>query len=179
MRALFRLLRRGLASTSGVAAVEFAFIAPILIVLFFSTVEVSKGMDAHARVAAMASAAADLVAQATQISNADKTNIFAASTAMIYPQAKNDLRIVLTSVIDDGKGGGKVAWSDASSGSARSVGSAVNVASGVIPTGGSVIMAEVSYTYVSPFSKTITGPIAIYRTAYSNPRLANAVARVP
>ena len=121
--------------------------------------------------------AANLVAQSTQISNSDETNIFAALTAILYPNSTTGTTIILTSIVDDGHGGGTVAWSDASNGTAHTVGAAMTVPSGLIPTGGSVILAEVTYSYQSPSSVIITGPITMTRSSYALPRLSTQVAR--
>lgn len=168
-----------LRAKTGMAAVEFAMIAPILIVMAFGTIELAKGLDCHSKIASMATAAADITSQATEIKNADMTNLFAASTAILYPNPTSSLKIVVSSVVDDGKGGNKVAWSDANNGAARSVNSSVSLPTGVLPSGGSVIMAEVSYVYVSPLSVEISGPITIARTAYATPRLSSMVQRLP
>ena len=171
---------RGLARrTDGLAAIEFALIAPILIMMFFGLIEISNGLMCRQQVGTMASSAADLVAQAQQITNNDRDNVFAATAAIMYPNSTTSLSMVISSVVDDGHGGGKVAWSDAKNGSARAIGSTVAVPTGLIPAGGSVILAEVTYTYVSKASVEITGPITISRSAYSQPRLSTQVARVP
>ena len=126
----------------------------------------------------MAAAASDIAAQGTQVSNSDEQNIFAGVTAMLYPNSTTSAQIVISSLVDNGHGGATVAWSDASSGSAHSVGETMTVPSGLIPTGGSVILAEVSYTYASPTSKIITGPISMHRSAYSAPRQVAQIPRV-
>lgn len=172
------LWRKFRAAQNGVAAVEFALIMPLLMTLFFGLVEVSNGIQCLEDVTNMASAAADIAAQGTQVSNSDEQNIFAGVTAMLYPNSPASAQIIITSLVDNGKGGATVAWSDASSGSAHTVGETMTVPSGLIPSGGSVILAEVSYSYSSPTSKIITGPITMNRSAYSAPRQVAQIPRV-
>jgi Flp pilus assembly protein TadG len=174
-----RRIAEFLKARAGMVAVEFAMIAPILIAMAFGTIELAKGLDCHSKISSMATAAADITAQATEVKNADMTNLFAAATAILYPNSTSSLRIVVSSVVDDGKGGNKVAWSDANNGSARTVNSSVALPAGVLPTGGSVIVAEVTYVYTSPLSYEITGPITISRIAYATPRLSSMVQRLP
>ena len=45
--------------------------------------------------------------------------------------------------------------------------------------GGSVIMAETSYTYTSPIGQLLSNPITMTSTFYSRPRRSVSVARVP
>ncbi len=54
----------------------------------------------------------------------------------------------------------------------------MTVPSGLIPTGGSVILTEVTYTYTSPTTKLITGPITMTDTFYSRPRRVAQITRV-
>ena len=62
-----------------------ALIAPVLGTLLVGTIEVCNALECHQKVTMLASTAADLVAQATTVSTTDMTNIFDATTAIIYP----------------------------------------------------------------------------------------------
>ena len=59
----------------GVAALEFAFIAPILLIVFLGSVEFSQALTLDRRVTTIASSTADLVAQSDSISTADLNDI--------------------------------------------------------------------------------------------------------
>jgi len=62
-----KFLQRFHKSEDGVSAIEFAFILPVMVVMFLGVVEVSNYVMAARRVASVASTAADLVAQDTFI----------------------------------------------------------------------------------------------------------------
>jgi hypothetical protein len=81
------------------------------------------------RVETLASTAADLNAQVKQVSTTDLADIFAASTSILTPYPATPLRVVLSSVVADANNNGVVAWSCASNGAARAVGSSY-----VLPT---------------------------------------------
>jgi hypothetical protein len=53
------------------------------------------------------------------------------------------------------------------------------VPAGLIPAGGSVILAEVSYPYASPTTVQVTGTITLVRNSYSTPRLVSQIPRIP
>jgi len=167
---MLRRLQQLWKAKDGLAAVEFAFLAPVMLLMFFGTVELSAALDCRARVTAVASTAADLVAQDTVISPSDMTNIFAALNAIIYPYPSTPAKIIISSVIDNGSGGGKVAWSDAQNTTKRSVGSAVTVPTGLITSGGSVILAEITYSYASPTTQFLTGAVTMTKSFYARPR---------
>lgn len=164
-------------SKSGVAAVEFALLAPILIVLFFGAIELTDLLQRDQRVWNMASTTSDLAAQSTKITDADKNNIFAAATSIMYPYSTSGISIVMSSVIDNGSGGAKVAWSDAQNASPRAVGSALTVPAGVIDSGGSAIFTEVKYTFTPVLQNFFHKSWTFSGRFYSHPRRVKQVAR--
>jgi Flp pilus assembly protein TadG len=186
-----RGIRAGARNKDGAAAVEFAMLLPIMITLFFGTVETSLALLCRADVSIMASTAADLISQASTTSTTDISNVYAAAGTVLYPYysggASGKPTIRLTSVIYDSTAGnpattGKVAWSCTQSGTgtltpaSRSAGGAVTFSQGLMTASGSVIMAEIAYSYDSPTTKVITGSINMTNNFYTKPR---RVAQIP
>lgn len=170
---MLNLFRRFRKNRDGLAALEFALIAPVMIAMFYGAIELSSAVDCNARVSRVASTTADLVAQATAVSATDITNIFNCATAVLYPYPGGNAKIVISSLVDNGTGGAKVAWSDASGGAtARSKGSLVTVPAGLIVSGsgGSVILAEITYTYAPPISMFLGGSVTLRDNFYARPR---------
>jgi Flp pilus assembly protein TadG len=175
---MLRLIAKFARAREGMAAVEFGLLLPVLIVLIFGSIEITNAITCKDDVTGVASTAADLVAQETQISNSDMSNIMSALNSLIYPYPASNIKIVITSVIDNGSGGGKVGWSDAQNATARTVGTAVTVPTGLITTGGSVIMTEVTYKYTTPTNHLVKLPITMTNTFYSHPRRVAQIKRV-
>ncbi|HBS32134.1 MAG TPA: hypothetical protein DEA40_10395, partial [Parvularcula sp.] len=73
-------------SASGLAAVEFALIAPIMILLFFGVVEGSGALSASRKTLLASNTLADLVAQETQILKADLDDLFIGMEDVIDPR---------------------------------------------------------------------------------------------
>jgi Flp pilus assembly protein TadG len=169
---MLKRLQHFLKARDGLAAVEFALIAPVMIVLFFGALEFSMAIDCHTRVNNVAATTADLVAQSTVISSTDATNIFSAANSILYPYASAGAKIVVSSLVDDGKGAATVAWSEAQNTTKRTQGATVSVPAGLIVSGsgGSVILAEISYSYTSPTLVVLTGPVNMTGSFYSKPR---------
>lgn len=164
-------------ANDGIAAVEFALIAPLLIAMFFASVELTTALDCNARVARVASTASDLVSRVKTVSTADVSNVFAASNAILYPHSATNVKIVISSLIDNGSGGAKVAWSEAQNTTARAKDATLTVPDGVIKSGsgGSVIFAEVTYDYSSPVAFFLGKTVTLSSTFYSRPRRSTIV----
>ncbi|HEY1961632.1 MAG TPA: TadE/TadG family type IV pilus assembly protein [Rhizomicrobium sp.] len=161
----------------GTVAVEFAFIAPILITMFFGTVEVCNAVICREKVTTLAASAADLVAQDAVITESQITDVFSALNAVIYPYPSSSARIIITSVKADPNHAGQyiVDWSRAQNTTAHTQGANITVPAGLVTTGGSVILAEVTYSYSSSTSNVIHAPITFHDSFYARPRQSTSV----
>ena len=144
----------------GVAAVEFAFIAPLLVVLFFGLAQLAQAIIASRHADHTAAAVGDLVSQCSTVNDTDLGNIFAAGTDIMapLPTGSNLLAERATSVqVVDNKGTTQAQWSQASDPSglttAYTVGQAVTLPANIVANqGDSVILAETVYRYTFPFT---------------------------
>jgi Flp pilus assembly protein TadG len=166
-------------SESGMAATEFALIAPVMLVLYFGVTELADGLLANSKTASMASTAADLASQNDKLCDSEMNDIFAAVNAIMFPYPTTGTTIVISSLVDNGSGGVNVAWSDAQNGAARTVGSTVTIPTGLVTAGSgdSVILAEVTYNYASPAGQLIYGTLQMSDTFYTHPRRTQTVTR--
>jgi hypothetical protein len=174
---------------SGLAAVEFAMILPVMLILFFGIFETSQALSARADVVNLTSAAADLVAQSSAPTAADIQNVYAAAATMLSPFSVAGDRspaIRITSIIDDGQGQaprsqGIVSWVCTRAGGVSLPGAAptgsITLPSAMILRGYSVIRVEVAYKYVSPTTQSITGPIVMTSSFYTKPRRVMQIAQ--
>jgi TadE-like protein len=69
----------------GIAATEFAFIVPLMLVMFFGTVELCSGVASDRKVSLMARTLADLTSQNTAVTATQLQNFFNASNAIMWP----------------------------------------------------------------------------------------------
>jgi Flp pilus assembly protein TadG len=169
------LNRRLWSDRRGLAAIEFALIGGLVMVpMFFAVSEASLLLMADRRVTAAASALADLVAQDDVIASTEITDIFAATKKIISETAGPNLQLRVTSIVDDG-GVAKVDWSRAENMTADTPGAVKTVPSGLIISGGSVIEAQISFTYQSPLGFFLQGPKTLSDTFYLRPRRSSRV----
>jgi Flp pilus assembly protein TadG len=163
----------------GVSAVEFAMILPLMVTLYLGTAEVTQGVSIDRKVTITAHTLADLVSQFQSITNADMTNVLAASAAVISPYDSTKLTATVTAITIDANGTAKVAWSDSYQGTAHSVGSAVTVPTAIKIPSTQLIWSEVNYLYKPTIGYIITGTLNLADTNYTRPRLSDTVTRVP
>jgi Flp pilus assembly protein TadG len=177
---------------NGLAAVEFGLLLPVMITMFFGVVELSLALLCRADVSIMVSTAADLIAQESTTQTSDLSNVYSAAGTVLYPYYSSTMPISqaptirITSIVYNSATGsttsGTIAWTCVQNGSgsltpaSRSVGGTVTLPQPIMPTNGSIIMAEVAYNYVSPTTQVITGPMNMTNVWYTKPR---RVAQIP
>jgi len=167
----------------GVSAVEFALIAPILIMTYLALAELTLGMMASRRTSHLAASIGDLAAQSETLTNANVTDLFAIGTSMLQPfAAGTDLKIRLTCVTMGTDNQAKVVWSDARYMTAYTVGSTISsISTSQIAAGESLIMTEVEYKYTDPIASPVAdflpGSTPFKDTFFHHPRNGTAVVR--
>jgi Flp pilus assembly protein TadG len=168
---MLRYPTRLLRATHGMAAVEFALLAPVLATLLMGTIELCNALECRQKVSSETSSVADLVSQTASVSSTDLTNIFNAGNSILYPFAPDNVTVVVSSIVNQPTGANVVAWSVPYNGAmALQQNSLVAVPSGIIPAGGSAIFVQVSYNYTSPIGQFIFGSIAMTDSFYARPR---------
>ncbi len=107
-------LRRFGRDRRGAAAVEFVLIVPILIGMYFMLNETANGMRAARKTTMVARVMADLATRKADLTDADRTNIFAAAQPIVSPFGSAPQGYRLTSIRFDANGNGYVHWSEVS-----------------------------------------------------------------
>ena len=99
MKSLFQRLRRFAREDKGVAALEFAIIAPLLMVpLLLGSVDLIDVMGANKRAQNAAASLADVVARDTEISNAELTSLWRGLDVLMYPNDPGTMEIRISSI---------------------------------------------------------------------------------
>ena len=176
----------------GVAAVEFAFIAPILLAMYFLTMETSQAIETSKKVGRLGSMVADLVTQQPSILKADLDAIMKIGQSTLKPYQRSNPSITITgiSISSDAKPVVQVAWSRKLVNGVYSAGAAKNStttvpASLVIP-GTFLVRVESNLTYKpmitwSASGKSTLGLAAAFDsidmgdTYYLRPRVSTSI----
>lgn len=169
--------------TSGLAAVEFALIVPLMLVMFFGTIEVSSGVAVDRKITMVAQTLSDLTSRYTSVNDTDMSNFQAIGDAMLTPYSSTPLKATITQIyIDPSSGVARAQWSKGDA--VRSVGSTVPVPAALIgkdSTGKVIanqylIFSEVSYLY-TPAVGYVMGKAGVTLTdqTYTRPRQSTCV----
>jgi Flp pilus assembly protein TadG len=186
------LRARGLANnllgdSSGIAATEFAMIVPLMLVMFFGTVEFSSGVAVNRKVTLVARTLSDLTSQSTSVSDVELGNFGQTGKAILTPYPAAALQSTITELyVDPTTLKARVQWSRAmtvnSSGgvvlgtSSHSPKDIVTIPPALLVGGTYLIWSEVSYNYVPAVGYLMakTG-INLSDLTYTRPRQSQCV----
>lgn len=167
-----RALRR---DVRGVAAVEFAFLAPILILFYFGMVEFCQGYMALKRTGHVSSMVADLVSQSDSVTKTDLTDVFAIGDLIMAPFAATPLTQRVSSVTRVNATTYKVDWSVGKGVTSKLTVAEAKIPSDMLEEGESVIVAEAFYDYSSPFDQVAPYVTKFSRMSYLRPRTVDVI----
>jgi len=174
---------RGLIGDSrGVAAVEFAVIVPIMLVLFFGTVEFSSGVAVDRKVTLMARTLSDLTSQSTSVDDTAMSNFFAASTAIMTPYPSTPTKATISELyVDPATLKARVQWSKSyQGGTVRAVSSTVAIPTQLAIAGTYLIFSEVSYLYTPTIGYVMAmAGVNLSDISYTRPRQSACVLYSP
>jgi Flp pilus assembly protein TadG len=181
--------------TRGLAATEFAFIVPFMLVMFFGTVEISSGVAVDRKVTLVARTLSDLLSQAgpppppapvSSYAPADDTylqNVFTAGIAILTPYCAVPATLQLTEIYVDKNQVAKVQWSKAASvptcnatqvtltTSTRSAGDTITIPPTLLVKQTYLIFSEVSYNYTPVgIGYVMKSNVLLSDVSYTRPR---------
>ncbi len=176
--------RRGVfwRDTQGAAAVEFGFLAPVLLLMLLATVETARAVSTDRHFTAAVATAGDLVAREEYLgktSDAAKTNLDSMMLSikhLMQPYDATSLKLAVfsvraspTSATDT-----KVIWSYSYNGMAAPADcSAYTLPSDIVGKGGSVIVVDSTYVFkplFGDFVPGISGSMTWTSKSYHSPR---------
>lgn len=167
----------------GLAATEFAIIAPLMLVMLFGTIEMSSGVAVDRKVTLVARTLSDLTSQSIAVGPADMTNFFAASYGIMWPYSSSPVQATISELyIDPATSVARVQWSNGFS--PRGLGSTVPIPPGLIGKDSLgktlpsqyLIFSEVSYLYQPTLGYVMSkAGVKLSDTAYTRPRQSTCV----
>jgi Flp pilus assembly protein TadG len=161
-------VRRFSRERSGASAIEFAFLAPILIAIYVSSFEITTGYSVSQKTLKAAGSIADIVTRQDSVDKAFLSEMVDAAESTIAPSPALGLKLKITGVTVDSSGNAKVLWSWNESGGTPYVkGSAVDVPSDMKKPGSFLVRSDLSIQHtmllffgapnsLEPSSRTIT-----------------------
>lgn len=171
------------ADKCALAATEFAVIVPLMLVMFFGTVEFSSAVAIDRKVTLIARTLSDLTSQSTSLTNNDMKDAFTASISVIMPYDATLVKGTISAITIDANSIATVLWSKAgtiASGatqatlgtSARKAGDKVTsmIPSTLLIPSTYLILSEANYTYTPTVGYVLKSSIPLSDLSYTRPR---------
>jgi Flp pilus assembly protein TadG len=181
---LIKRWRQARAAEQGTAAVEFALILPLMVLVYVGSVEGSALISMDRRVQLVAGALGDLVARADTSLPADTlTDYFQASGGIMTPYPVQKLSQVVTQVEVLSDGSAKVVWSrqyvdgkhDAGTQYLKDAAYELPDEMTNVARGNFVIVAETTYSYLPLYGIVFEQPVRLHRQNFFMPRFGNPI----
>lgn len=178
--------RRFIRSTRGVAAIEFAIVAPLLVLMLVETFDIGNAIAVYMKVRAATFALASIANQystgTSGIQTSDMTAITGSTTAILAPYSSTPTTVKITQIKMTSASHARVSWSYALNGTAYSQGSNwTRLPSQLKSTNACnsypcyLVFAEVSYAYRPVLFSSITNSLNMSDSIYVTPRSSACV----
>jgi len=160
-------------SQSGTAFLEFAIMLPVLLLLIFGVIEVTRYVLITEKINNAAHTISSLAARSDSITEDDITNLFDSTQHIMDPYG--NANVILSSITNDGTAS-RLNWqrkTDSNSNSNVVDGSGIATFPGsfTISAGETIITAEVFYNYAPMIWDNIYGADQLYAAKFTKPRL--------
>ncbi|MFO0993544.1 MAG: TadE/TadG family type IV pilus assembly protein [Hyphomicrobiales bacterium] len=171
-----RYLGRFARAEGGVAAIEMAFIFPVMLLLYFGLVDVTNLLSANRRVTLAASTLGDLVTQkAETIKKSELTGIYAAVAPIMDPFPSSSVKINIFAYKKSGSSA-VLSWSNSKNGSCGGSPSTSGLAT-LMGDGNDLVISRVCVAY-APITGMVIGsaPITLQDEIILRPRQSPTLA---
>ncbi len=173
---------RFLASTGGIAAIEFALVLPVLVLLFLGSVDAARGIAVYMKVRAATYTLDALTNQYQTIQSTDISSIVGATSLVLAPYSTAPLGITVSQISVTSATSATVSWSYSQNGTPLSQGATVTVPSGFSTCTSYpcyLIYGQVSYSYSPLFGYFAPTAINMSDSLYVTPRNSACVLYPP
>ena len=163
----------------GIAAVEFALVVPVMLVMYMGSIELSDAITVDRRLSHVAGALGDLVSRTDgNLPSATLTDYFKAAQGVFTPYKTASLKQVITLVYVDNSGSATVTWSQGYNGGVAHTADAdydlpSEMAS--ISKDSYVVVAEAFYSYAPLMSYFFSTNFALSKQYFYMPRYGEAI----
>jgi Flp pilus assembly protein TadG len=170
-----RDLRRLGSDRRGVAALEFALVVPVVIIVYLAGFEVMEAATVYRKLTDTTVQIANVTAQYTTMGSADVTKVLGASSQIMTPYSTSNLSIVLSEVTTDAAGKGSVTWSQAYQGTALAAGAPVTMPGGFKTGNTSYLLVQTTYAYQPVIGGAFIRPLSMTNLMFMQPRSSSSI----
>ena len=174
--AISRLLGGFSRDRRGVAAIEFAFIAPVLMLLYLGASELRFALTLQRKVSQITSDISDLVTREQAVKKADLNGMFRIADSILIPFDKSILHLQVTGVQENGSNDPSVVWSYSNDGSPAPTPAKIKALGQFSASKTSfVIVVQTSYPYTPLSGAVLSQPITLTGLAINRTRRSDEV----
>ena len=171
-----KLLSRFVANKDGVAAIEFAFIAPVLMLLYLGASEVRFAVTLQRKVSQVTADVSDLVTREASVKKADLDGMFRIADAILIPYDKSSLHLQVTGVQENGDGAPTIKWSYSNDGSPAPTVAAIKALGQFSASKAAfVVVTQASYPYQALGGIVISHPVNLTSLSINRTRRSDEV----
>lgn len=171
------LIRLGRCSR-GLALVEFAMVAPVLLLLYLGGYVALDALACNRKVTLAARSMADLTARYAAVTNSDLSTIAGGASQIMWPYGSSTtVKVRISQVLVTSSSAATVVWSQGQNITARTAGASMTIPANLASNGSYLILGEVAYTYTAPASYRGFGSMALQQAIYMVPRISTSVAK--
>jgi len=198
MQAIVKILRASrtsasefLADSRALAATEFAVIVPLMLVMFFGTVELSSAVAIDRKVTLIARTLSDLTSQSSgTLTDTNLQNTFTASMSIISPYDDTLVNGTIAQIYIDANSVAKIQWSKsatiasgatqatlAAPPSSLAAGTTVTtmIPSTLLIPSTYLIFSQVSYVYAATVKYVLKSGVTLSDVSYTRPRQVTCI----
>lgn len=183
-------VRDFVADKRALAATEFAVIVPLMLVMFFGTVEFSSAVAIDRKITMIARTLSDLTSQSTTLADTDMQDTFTASISMIMPYDATLVKGAIVQIYIDASSVAKIQWSKSAiiaSGATQATltappsslapGTTVTtmIPSTLLIPSTYLIFSQASYQYTPSVGYVLKSAITLSDVSYTRPRQVTCV----
>ncbi len=201
MLMIVKILRAGrtsardfLADSRALAATEFAMIVPLMLVMFFGTIEVSTAVAIDRKVTLIARTLSDLTSQSSgAVTDPSLQNTFTASISIVTPYDASNTVGTISQIAIDANSIATVQWSRSATVASSSATQATlttslrkpgdkitsSIPSALLVPSTYLILSEVSYTYKPTLYYVLKSDLVLSDVSYTRPRQVSCIAYTP
>ncbi|QOZ66059.1 TadE/TadG family type IV pilus assembly protein [Bradyrhizobium arachidis] len=181
-------VREFVADRRALAATEFAVIVPVMLVMFFGTVEFSSAVAVDRKVTLIARTLSDLTSQSIKLADSDMQDAFTASISIVQPYDATLVKGTISQIYIDADSIATVQWSKSGTiasgatqatlaNSARKAGDKVTsmIPAALLVPSTYLILGEANYTYSPTIGYVLKTSLPLGDVAYTRPRQTTCV----
>ncbi len=198
MQAIVKILRairtsasEFLADSRALAATEFAVIVPLMLVMFFGTVELSSAVAIDRKVTLIARTLSDLTSQSSgTLTDTNLQNTFTASMSIISPYDDTLVNGTIVQIYIDANSVAKIQWSKSATIASGATQATLTAPPSSLAAGTTVttmipstllipstylIFSQVSYVYAATVKYVLKSGVTLSDVSYTRPRQVTCI----